>query len=240
MKQALKRMTRRRVRPQMLAALQNLAFEAKAGRIARRSARAFRALAGKKDLKVHVGAGDDIRLGWVNVDLRLRVPPQIDPKAHPDTYFINHDLRRGLPLPDDSCAIVYSSHFWEHLSQQEGLALMRDCHRALRPGGVFRISLPAFERMFEAYLKRDESYFDLVDIKELLPDVEPETLTLVDHVNYGVYQYGEHKIILDEEKTISLLRQAGFGTVAAADYKEGIDPPSPLRRRYSFYVEAVK
>ena len=55
-----------------------------------------------------------------------------------------------------------------------------------------------------------------------------------------MYHYGEHKIILDEEKTISLLRQAGFATVAAADYKEGIDPPSTLRRRYSFYVEAVR
>lgn len=221
-------------------ALRNLLNEIKAVRISRAAAKNFDALKGKKHLKVHVGAGDDIRLGWVNIDLALRIPPHIDPASHPDTVFINYDLRRGLPLDDASCDLIYSSHFFEHLEYAQGLRLMNDCFRALRPGGAFRISLPNFKGLFEAYLKGDALYMDGVNIREVLPAVEEGTETLVDHVNYGVYQYGEHKCVYDEEKVILLLKRIGYSVVAASDYREGIDPASPLRRRYSFYVEAVK
>src|SRR5205823_3176710 len=136
-------------------------------------------------------------------------------------HLINYDLRRGLPLAPGSCDYIYSSHFFEHLEYKQGLQLMRDCYRALRPGGTFRLALPNFKGLFEAYLRRNESYFDLVSIRELLPEVEPETETLVDYVNYGVYQAGEHKCIYDEEKLVLMLRKIGFATVAPADYQEG-------------------
>lgn len=241
--QAVKNVIRARVEAQpegLRVALKNLWNEIKAARIVRSSARSFDALRGKKNLKLHVGAGDDIKLGWVNVDLNLRVPPHIDPAKHPDTLFINHDLRRGLPLDDASCDLIYSSHFFEHLEYTQGLRLMRDCHRALSPGGVFRISLPNFKGLFEAYLKGDEAYVDGVQIREVLPEVEAGTETLVDHINYGVYQYGEHKCVYDEEKLILILRRIGYSRVEPSEFREEIDPASPLRRRYSFYVEAVK
>jgi predicted SAM-dependent methyltransferase len=221
-------------------ALRTLWNEIKVGRIVRASAKSFAALKGRKNLKVHIGAGDDIRLGWVNLDLNLRIPPHIDPTAHPDTIFINYDLRRGLPLDDESCDLIYSSHFFEHLEYGQGLRLMRDCFRALRPGGTFRISLPNFKGLFDAYLRGDEEYMDGVNLRELLPEVEAGTETLVDHINYGIYQYGEHKCVYDEEKLVLILKRIGFSRVEPTDYREGLDPASPLRRRYSFYVEAVK
>jgi predicted SAM-dependent methyltransferase len=240
MRQTLKQALRARVPETLRPALRNLWFEIRTAHIARRAAGVFQALQGQQHLKVHVGAGDDIRLGWVNIDLALRIPPQIDPAAHPDTMFINYDLRRGLPLATGSCDYIYSSHFFEHLEYRHGLRLMRDCYRALRPGGTFRLALPNFKGLFEAYLHRNESYFDLISISESLPEVEPETATLVDHVNYGVYQAGEHKCVYDEEKLVLVLRKIGFSAVAPADYQAGMDPASPLRRRYSFYIEAVK
>jgi len=241
--QSLKDVLRARFHKQpegLQTAVRNLLFELKTARQARRAAARFQALQGREQLKVHIGAGDDIRPGWVNIDLMLRVPPEFDRAAHPDTHLINYDLRRGLPLAAGSCDYIYSSHFFEHLDCKQGLRLMRDCYRALRPGGVFRIALPNFEGLFAAYLRRDESYFDLVSGPEYLPEVEPETKTLVDYVNFGVYQVGEHKCVYDKEKTILLLRKLGYSNVAPADYQEGIDPASQLRRRYSFYVEAVK
>src|SRR5205085_8185171 len=153
----------------------NLWFELKTARYMRRAAASFQALAGRQHLKVHIGAGDDIRSGWVNIDLMLRVPPDFDRAAQPDTHLIDYDLRRGLPLAADSCDYIYSSHFFEHLEYKQGLRLLRDCYRALRPGGVFRIALPNFEELFAAYLRRDEDYFSLVNINEMLPDVEPGT-----------------------------------------------------------------
>jgi SAM-dependent methyltransferase len=236
----LKQKVRARLPETMGDALASLAFEFKAARIARRAEPAFKSLQGCTGLKVHLGAGADVRRGWVNVDLALRPPPEIDPRQSPDTIFINHDLRRGLPLPDGSCDYIYSAHFFEHVGYRPGFRLIQDCHRALRPGGVFRTALPNFPRMFEAYLKRDESYFDLLDLREMMPDLEPGTEALVDHVNYGVYQHGEHVIIYDEEKFVLLLRKAGFVRTEAMDFDRSVDQSSELRRRYSFYVEAVK
>jgi SAM-dependent methyltransferase len=221
-------------------AVENLLDEIKIEQVVREAAPRFRALAGRKGLKLHLGAGDDIKSGWVNIDLALRHAPEVERSAHPDTAFINYDLRRGLPLEDESCDYIYSSHFLEHLEYRHGLALMRECHRVLQPGGLFRAALPNFKGLFDAYLRRDDEYLELVNLQELLPEVEPATLTLVDHINYGVYQYGEHKCIYDEEKITLVLGHIGFSAVRITPYKEGVDPSDPLRRKYSFYVEADK
>ena len=222
------------------AAILNLLDEIKIAKMTRDSGRSFQRLKGKKGLKVELGGGRNPRSGWVNIDLAVRFPPDADPIMDSDTVIINYDLRGGLPLEEGSCDYIYSVHFFEHLEYRHGLKLMRDCYRALRPGGTFRIVLPNFRRAFEAYLRGDSKYFDLVDIREKLPEVEPGTETLVDHINYGVYQRGEHKCIYDEEKIILILQKIGYRSVALSSYQEGMDPDSPSRRRYSFYVEAVK
>jgi SAM-dependent methyltransferase len=221
-------------------AILNLWSEIKIARMVRDSAKCLHALKGKKGLKVQLGCGDDIKLGWVNFDLELKLPRGIDSAAHPRTMIINYDLRLGLPLDDNSCDFIYSSHFFEHLEYRHGLQLIRDCYRALRPGGVFRIALPNYRGLFEAYLRGDYKYVELIDILKVLPEVEPGTETLVDHINYGVYQHGQHKCIYDEEKIILILKKIGYSSVALSSYKKGIDPNTPVRQRYSFYMEVVK
>lgn len=225
------------------AAVRNLRRETKIIEATQESAKSFQALKGEKGLKVHLGCGDDIRVGWVNIDLVPILPRRIDPSAHANATFINYDLRLGLPLEDGSCDFVYSSHFFEHLEYEHGLKLMRDCYRMLRPGGVFRIVLPNLRGFFEAYLRGEKEYFDGFDpfVSAHLPSVEESgTKTLIDYVNVGTYQSGEHKYIYDEEKLELILRRVGYGSVATSSYREGIDQDVPVRRRYSFYMEAVK
>lgn len=222
------------------AAILNLLDEIKIAKMTRDSDRSFQRLKGKKGLKVELGGGRNPRSGWVNIDLSVRFPPDVDPIMDSDTVIINYDLRGGLPLEEGSCDYIYSVHFFEHLEYRHGLKLMRDCYRALRPGGVFRIALPNFRGLFDAYLQGDYKYVELIDILKKLPWVEPGTETLVDHINYGVYQYGEHKCIYDEEKIILILHRIGFRSVAPSSYQEGMDSDAPSRQRYSFYVEAVK
>lgn len=206
--------------------------------IAKKAARKFAALKGKKNLKLHLGAGPDIRPGWVNIDLALMEPPPGEKQG--GAIFINYDLRRGLPLEDGSCEYIYSSHFFEHLEYRHVKLLLRECYRVLKPGGVFRACLPNFKGMFAAYLRGDEEFFSLLNILQVLPEIEPGTETLVDHVNYGVYQLGEHKWIMDEEKIKVLLTHTGFASVVESSFQEEFDRDMELRRRYSFYVDAFK
>ena len=197
----------------------------------RLAAPGFRQFRDGRDLRIHLGCGTDVRPGWVNIDVGA-------PRA--DGLVIRYDLRRGLPLGSGTCELIYSSHFFEHLDYRAGVRLMRDCHRALRPGGVLRFAMPNFRGSFAAYVQRDTDYWELTDICQTLPYVEPGTETLVDHINYGVYQFGEHKTIYDEEKLIALLRWIGFQSVSESTFTPEIDPDDPIRRRHSFYIEAIK
>ena len=193
----------------------------------------FAKLAGQKDLKIHLGCGPDIRPGFVNVDLWANRAPQ---RAATDPLFINHDLREGLPMEEGCASLVYSSHFFEHLDFETGLKMMRDCYRALRPGGRFRIVLPNLPAIFDAYLRRNTEWLSLLDQFLWVPEFK----TLVDFVNYGAYQYGEHKYIYDTEKLQVVLKGLGYSTVEASVHEDGLDPDNEVRRRYSFYTNAIK
>lgn len=194
---------------------------------------AFQRLRGRRELKLHLGCGGDVRPGWVNVDLWADHVPE---RRGDDTLFINHDLREGLPLDENCAAIVYSSHFFEHVEYELGLKLMRDSYRALSPGGRFRIVLPNLPAIFDAYLRRDRAWLSLLD--EFMG--EPQFKTLVDYVNYGVYQFGEHKYVYDAEKLQAALMGIGFSSVTPSAHEPGLDPEAEVRRRYSFYTDAIK
>jgi len=219
-------------------AFRDLRKELKIARIVRASASKFKSLRDKRGLRVHLGCGADIKPGWVNIDLTGN-PPVTDKGATADTIFLNHDLRRGLPLERGTCAMIYSSHFLERLSYRDAVELLRECRRTLQPGGVFRAALPDFRDVFEAYLRGDWDFFTILDTFKLVPQLKPGTKTLTDYVTYCVYQYGEHKWIMDEEKMVVLLRDIGFKSVAISSFREDVDPGSELRRTRSFYVEAI-
>lgn len=209
-------------------------------RITHKSRTEFRKLNGMKGLKVHLGCGRDIKPGWVNVDLRPKALLQKDLNEYADTIFVQHDLRMGLPLDENSCDFIYSSHYFEHMSYQDGLRLMYDCYRTLEPGGRFRIVLPNMKELFSRYLEGDAKYFELIDIYRYYPEMEPETRTLIDYLNHAAYQLGQHKIMYDEEKVTQVLRSIGFNSVAVTAFMDDVDSDRPLRRQYSFYVEAAK
>jgi SAM-dependent methyltransferase len=183
-----------------------------------------------------------LRSGWVNIDLSTNITPVSIPSAAggPRTMYINHDLRRGLPLPENSCEMIYSSHFFEHLDRTDGYRLMKDAYRALRPGGVFRIVIPNFAACFQAYVERDEEFFSAIDLEALYSGESAPPLSLIDYLNYAVYQFGEHRCLYDEEKLRLLLHGIGFRTAERASFDPAVDVDIPLRTRYSLYLHAEK
>src|SRR5687768_2073927 len=92
-------------------------------------------------LMINVGCGEQIHPEWTNLDL----------VSH-DKRVRAIDVRRGLPFPDQSCDVAYSSHMLEHLSPQEASRFLRECFRILKPGGIIRIVVPNLEAICRAYL----------------------------------------------------------------------------------------
>lgn len=138
-------------------------------------------------LKLHLGCGPHIKQGWLNYDIE------------PGKGGLRHDLRRGIPQPDKSADFVYHEHFLEHLTQAEGLAFLKECHRVLKPGGVMRIVMPDLRALAFAYVGQEQIF---------LPGVwEPKTPAQM--LNEGMREWG-HKFLYDFDELELALIEAGF------------------------------
>jgi len=91
---------------------------------------------------VNVGCGDQPLPGFVNLDLGRDADLKLD-------------VRGGLPFADGTVDGIHSEHFIEHLTQGELAAFLRECRRALRPGGVVRVATPDLAEIVRCYLDPD-------------------------------------------------------------------------------------
>ncbi len=120
---------------------------------------AERALAGREQAiarllresngKLNFGCGLNPLPGWTNID------------GGDGTWWSAPDLPGVIPLdafdalaalPDHSCTRVYSEHFYEHFTLDDGHRMAREWARLLVPGGVVRIVMPDLEREARMYL----------------------------------------------------------------------------------------
>ena len=59
--------------------------------------------------------------------------------CHPDVV---HDLTTGIPFQDNSVDAVFSSHFYEHLTESQGVLLLSEILRVCHRGATVTIKLP--------------------------------------------------------------------------------------------------
>lgn len=86
--------------------------------------------------KLNLGAGEDRREGYVNIDW--------NELANPD---VRHDLNIvPYPFSDNTFDEIYASHILEHLDKP--FVVMKELHRLLKPGGHLIIKVPHFSRGF--------------------------------------------------------------------------------------------
>lgn len=91
------------------------------------------------------GAGRDSNyIGWFSGDYQ-------------DGYFI--DEKTNLPFSDGQLIFAYSSMFFEHINDLVVLNLLKEVHRSLKKGGVFRIVVPNFWLYCEKYKAGDLDFF---------------------------------------------------------------------------------
>ena len=68
------------------------------------------------------------------------------------------DIVAGLPVPERSCRGVYASHVLEHLALDDFHRALRNTHKILQEGGIFRLVVPDLEWAAREYVRRlDES-----------------------------------------------------------------------------------
>jgi predicted SAM-dependent methyltransferase len=198
-------------------------------------------------VKVNVGCGMSVADGWINIDGSLNAfastwPTFVLTLLHRfsgsrrwfsqteyisilrNHRFVHHEVRYGLPLPDASTDYVYSSHFLEHLHEDDGKRFVSESYRLLKPGGVIRILVP-----------------DLEDVMNLYRDGQKEeAMRAFFSDSAGVY--GQHHYLYDFDMLSRLLTSAGFSRVVRPPYREGAVPDVETLdgRPGSLIVEATK
>jgi predicted SAM-dependent methyltransferase len=158
-------------------------------------------------LRLHLGSGDMLKAGWVNVDIH----PAAD---------LRLDVRRAWPFADGSAGEVYAEHLFEHLAAPAEVAhFLAEAHRVLRSGGSLRLSVPDLARHVRAYVEHDEAFR-----RAFAPFLPPDTVTWADALNHHFRQQGEHLYSYDAETLGERLRAAGFAdprvVASSRDYEQ--------------------
>jgi predicted SAM-dependent methyltransferase len=90
--------------------------------------------------KLHLGCGEYLLPGWLNMDYR--------PLCRETLYI---DARQPFFFPDETFDYIFSEHMIEHISHGGGAKMLTECHRILKKGGRIRISTPDLAFLINLY-----------------------------------------------------------------------------------------
>jgi predicted SAM-dependent methyltransferase len=98
-------------------------------------------------LRLHIGCGENLLPGWVNIDPMARAPG------------VATDIdATHLPFADASVDEVLAEHVFEHFSFDEEARVWREMARVLRPGGRLTVEVPDFEWVCATFLAAKDEW----------------------------------------------------------------------------------
>jgi len=143
-------------------------------------------------MKLNLGCGDDVREGYINIDVRKT-----------KTNVLVLDLEKELlkPFPNESADEIIARDFIEHVSWRRVEDLLKDIFRVLKRGGRLYVQAPDLEAIARKVILNPEfKYGDLEGWKA---------------ISFWVYgcqdhEYNYHKTGFTIETLKRLLESIGF------------------------------
>lgn len=139
--------------------------------------------------KIHLGCGDIILNGWINIDAR-----------NADHIHIHTDQIDLKEFADNSVGVIYLSHVLEHFDFNEAHNLIELFFKKLKPGGALIISVPDFNALVKVY-----------SINSNLEIVKRALMGGQD------YAYNYHKSVYNFELLNNILNKCNFKQVELYD-----------------------
>lgn len=149
--------------------------------------------------KLQLGSGLKLLDGWLNTDCSLTFKAKC---------FL--DLTRPFPLPDKTFDYVFSEHVIEHFTYPEGIAMLKESCRVLKPGGSIRVACPdlrVYTGLFSAEKTALQEQLIKSEVDSSLPHIRIYKESFV--LNNALRNWG-HKFVYDEETLRLALESAGF------------------------------
>jgi predicted SAM-dependent methyltransferase len=197
--------------------------------------------------KLQIGSGSNYLDGWLNTDIR------------PTGRIVYLDATKPFPFPNDSFDFVFAEHLIEHLTFPDGLKMLKECFRVLKPSGTIRVATPNLQFLVELY-RNDRSslqeFYIRYGSENYLPGhpMKSYPISSVALVINNVFRNWGHQIIYDLETISCSLTSAGFVNIEkkemnsssfeqlrGIEFAGGPDPEHHLYNKLeTFVVEAQK
>jgi predicted SAM-dependent methyltransferase len=165
--------------------------------------------------KLHLGTGPDYLLdGWLASDLN----------AYGDKGVVYLDATQRFPFDDGCFDYVFTEHQIEHLTYAEGLFMLRECFRVLKPGGKLRVATPdlgVYVGLFAANLSEMQQRYIRFHMDKYLPEVGLYHPAFV--LNNEAHNWG-HRFLYDAPTLEAALKKAGFGNLKRCANGASDDP----------------
>jgi predicted SAM-dependent methyltransferase len=172
-------------------------------------------------LRLHLGSAALLKEGWINID------------------FVGHradlawNLLRPLPFPNSSAEAVFHEHVLEHFPIRDGLRLLEECFRVLRPGGVIRVGVPDAGAYAKSYVEGGRGM-----IETARPSRPTPMIALAE-----LFYMHDHRWMYDGQTLALFMSAAGFRDVEQRSFGESAISPAPdseARRAETIYVEGTR
>jgi predicted SAM-dependent methyltransferase len=145
---------------------------------------------------------------------------------------IPHEIRYGLPFRNNSVKYIFTSHFIEHLIEQDSLNLFKECFRVLKQKGKIRIIVPDLDESLNEIEKNIKNYKKTRNDKFLQG-------YLTDTKVSG--SFACHRRMYNFEGLKNILEKSGFKNIKKMKQFKGNFPNlKELEIRGGLIVEAIK
>lgn len=170
--------------------------------------------------KLHIGCGNCLLDGWINTDIK--------PCSNDILYM---DLTKPFPFQDNFFKYIFSEHVCEHVTFKDYLSTLREIHRVLKPGGIYRVAMPTLDFLLNLYDKPNNAlhskYIQWSNTSFGFADYCLKSFTSKDlaviTLNNFMHNWG-HKFIYSNEMIEHILKIAGFRNVKRCNIGESRYP----------------
>lgn len=133
---------------------------------------------------VHIGCGMVNSPEFINLDAR----------PFPHVHIIQNDLTDLSCFRDGTADLIYMCHILEHIKRRDLENVLSETKRALREGGILRLSVPDFDRIINIY---NSSEKDIKAVAAILMGGQE-------------YEWNVHYSVFNQEYLSKLLKKVGF------------------------------
>lgn len=190
--------------------------------------------------KLHIGAGQNTKVGWLNTDYR--------PKT---SQVVHLDATKPFPFKNNTFDYIFSEHMIEPVTYEQGLFMLSECYRVLNNGGKVRISTPNLDFLIDLYKEpKSELQQNYIEWATQQFIKEAPFTDSVFVINNFVRDWG-HLFIYNERVLHASLEMSGFSNIRnyplnisedkeLTNLENEVRMPAGFLKLESFTLEATK